>query len=380
MKILIVGAGPAGCYTAQLLKRMGHKPVLLEEHSSVGKPVQCAGIVSKSLISKIQSTISSESIINQINGFHIMSPWVEDFLINIPGIACIIDREKFDLSIGNDLDIRLSQHVSLIGKENNHYFVKTFQGEKYEADILIGADGPDSIVRKYLLANYGEKNSNLNIKLDYYFGMQYQIQLQNSYEIISDDIIQVFFDNHIPFFIWIIPEIGKKLRVGVVANNGKKILDEFISNRNIKGEIIDIITGKIPMGFIPTYYENVALVGDAACQIKPLTGGGLSYGMQSAQILADCIKEKQLEKYDERWKRQFGREIQFGLKARKIYENLENKDKRKVFHLFKRNTHLIEQGIDFDHHSRLFMAALKRPQLLIDAGKLLRYYLEEMLK
>jgi len=380
MKILIVGAGPAGCYTAQLLKRMGHKPVLLEEHSSVGKPVQCAGIVSKSLISKIQSTISSESIINQINGFHIMSPWVEGFLINIPGIACIIDREKFDLSIGKDLDIRLSQHVSLIGKENNHYFVKTFQGEKYEADILIGADGPDSIVRKYLLANYGEKNSNLNIKLDYYFGMQYQIQLQNSYEIISDDIIQVFFDNHIPFFIWIIPEIGKKLRVGVVANNGKKILDEFISNRNIKGEIIDIITGKIPMGIIPTYYENVALVGDAACQIKPLTGGGLSYGMQSAQILADCIKEKQLEKYDERWKRQFGREIQFGLKARKIYENLENKDKGKVFHLFKRNTHLVEQGIDFDHHSRLFMAALKRPKLLIDAGKFLRYYLEEMLK
>jgi len=268
----------------------------------------------------------------------------------------------------------------LIEKENNHYFVKTFQGEKYEADILIGADGPDSIVRKYLLANYGEKNSNLNIKLDYYFGMQYQIQLQNSYEIISDDIIQVFFDNHIPFFIWIIPEIGKKLRVGVVANNGKKILDEFISNRNIKGEIIDIITGKIPMGIIPTYYENVALVGDAACQIKPLTGGGLSYGMQSAQILADCIKEKQLEKYDERWKRQFGREIQFGLKARKIYENLENKDKGKVFHLFKRNTHLVEQGIDFDHHSRLFMAALKRPKLLIDAGKFLRYYLEEMLK
>jgi len=380
MKILIVGAGPAGCYTAQLLKRMGYTPVLLEEHSSVGKPVQCAGIVSKSLISKIQSTISSESIINQINGFHIMSPWVEDFLINIPGIACIIDREKFDLSIGKDLDIRLGQHVSLIGKENNHFFVKTFQGEKYEADILIGADGPDSIVRKYLLANYGKKNRNLNSKLDYYFGMQYQIQLQDSYEIISDDKIQVFFDNHIPFFIWIIPEIGKKLRIGVVANNGKKILDEFISNRNIKGEIIDIITGKIPMGFIPTYYENVALVGDAACQIKPLTGGGLSYGMQSAQILADCIKDKQLEKYDERWKRQFGREIQFGLKARKIYENLENKDKGKVFHLFKRNVHLVEQGIDFDHHSTLFMAALKRPQLLIDAGKLLRYYLEDMLK
>jgi flavin-dependent dehydrogenase len=37
------------------------------------------------------------------------------------------------------------------------------------------------------------------------------------------------------------------------------------------------------------------LVGDAACQINPLTGGGLSYSLQSAVILADCIKEGKLE-------------------------------------------------------------------------------------
>ncbi len=380
MKIVIAGAGPVGCYTAQLLKKAGYNPVLLEEHSSVGKPVQCAGIVSKSLVSQIQSLILRESAVNQINGFHIISPWVEDFLIKIPGIAFIVDREKFDLSIGKGLDIHLGQLVSFIEKANNCYFVNTKQGERYEADILIGADGPDSVVRKFLLANYGKRDSTANIKLDYYFGMQYQIQLHDSYEMISDNIIQVFFDNHIPFFIWIIPENEKKLRIGVVSDNSKRILDEFISHKNIKGKIIDIITGKIPMGIIPTYYENIALVGDAACQIKPLTGGGLSYGMQSARILADCIKDKQLEKYDTLWKKQFGREIRFGLKAREIYENLKSKEREKLFHVFKRNAHFIEQVVDFDHHSILFMEALKRPQLLVDAGKLLRYYLEDMLK
>ena len=380
MKILIVGAGPVGCYTAQLLKEKGFDSVLLEEHSTLGKPVQCAGIVSSKLVLMIKSFISEEAIINGINGFSISSPWVEDFSINIPGIACIINREEFDLNMGKDLDIRLDQRVSYIEKENNYYLLNTVQGETLKADILIGADGPDSIVRNYMLENYSKNNSNINSRINYYFGMQYQIQLYEDYPNISDDLIQVFFDSNIPFFLWIISESKDKLRVGVVAENAKNILDGFIESKNIKGEIIDVIAGKIPMGFIPTYYNNIALVGDAACQIKPLTGGGLSYGIQSARLLADCIQEGHLNKYDQRWKRKFGKEIQFGLKARNIYENLDRKQRGKIFSLFKKNSHFIEQVVDFDNHSLLFKEAFKNPQLLFDAGKLLGYYIEDMLK
>jgi len=380
MKIIIVGAGPVGCYTAQLLKRMGYKPVILEEHSSVGKPVQCAGIVSSKLFPKTNSLIPERAIINRINGFSISSPWVEDFSINIPGIACIINREEFDLNMGKDLDIRLDKRVFCIEKKDSCYDVHSEQGETFKADILIGADGPDSIVRNYMLENYSKNNSNINSIIKYYFGMQYEIQLYEDYPDISDDLIQVFFDSNIPFFLWIISESKDKLRVGVVAENAKNILDGFIESKNIKGEIIDVIAGKIPMGFIPTYYNNIALVGDAACQIKPLTGGGLSYGIQSARLLADCIKEGHLNKYDQRWKRKFGKEIQFGLKARNIYENLDNKQREKVFSLFKKNSHFIEQVVDFDNHSLLFKEAFKNPQLLFDAGKLLGYYIEDMLK
>jgi digeranylgeranylglycerophospholipid reductase len=380
MKILIVGAGPVGCYTAQLLKEKGFDTVLLEEHSSLGKPVQCAGIVSSKLLPKTNSLISEKAVINRINGFSINSPWVEKFLINIPGIACIINREEFDLNMGKDLDIRLDQRVSYIEKENNCYCVNTVQGETYKADILIGADGPDSIVRNYMLDNYSNSTNNIKSKIKYYFGMQYEIQLYEDYPNISDDSIQVFFDTNIPFFLWIIPESKDKLRVGVVAENAKNILDGFIKSKKIKGKIIEVIAGKIPMGFIPTYYNNIALVGDAACQIKPLTGGGLSYGIQSARLLADCIEEGHLNKYDQRWKKKFGKEIQFGLKARNIYENLDNKQREKVFSLFKKNSHFIEQAVDFDHHSLLFKEAFKNPQLVFDAGKLLGYYIEDMLK
>ena len=170
------------------------------------------------------------------------------------------------------------------------------------------------------------------------------------------------------------------MRLGIISNYGKKLLDNFIINKNIKGKITDVITGKIPMGFIPTYYENVALVGDAACQVKPLTGGGLSYGIQSARMLVDSIKAQQLDKYDHIWKRRFGREIKFGLRARKIYENLDRRQRKKVFSLFRDNAQLIEEVVDFDQHSHIFKEAFKRPKLLVEAGKMLRFYLEEMLK
>lgn len=379
-KIIIVGAGPMGCYTAQLLRKSGYQPILLEEHISVGKPIQCAGIVSTKLISLVQNSVSKDSIINQINEFFIQASRIGTFEISIPKIASIIDREKFDASLGKDLDIRLGQTVSRIEKDENAYVIHTNQEKIFTADILIGADGPDSIVRNFLLSQYDKDNHNHSFKLNYYFGMQYQIRLNDDNQMFSKDRVNVFFTDDIPFFIWVIPENNQVLRIGVISKHNKKILDRFISEEKIHGEIIDVITGKIPIGWIPTSYQNIALVGDAACQIKPLTGGGLSYGLQSAQILVDCINRGEIGQYDQRWKNLFGKEIRFGLKAREIYESLNREQRDRVFHLFKKNAHFIEQMIDFDHHSTLFLEAFKNPQVLLDAGKLLGYYLRDMLK
>jgi len=281
--------------------------------------------------------------------------------VDIPGVGCIVNREQFDLDLGEGLDIRLKRRVAKIEKEDNGYCVNTEIGEKFRSDILIGADGPDSIVRDFML----------------------QVRLDNIYQEISSDSIQVFFDDNIPFFLWVISENRETLRIGVVAKvakNAKEILDKYLIRKNIKGKIIDIITGKISLGYIPSCNNNIALVGDAACQVKPLTGGGLSFGIQSARILADCIEYNKLEEYDQRWKKKFGKEIKFGLKARKIYEALDSTKKEQVFLLFKKNSGFIEQAAEFDNHSRLFKEAFKNPQLLIDAGKVLRYYLEDMLK
>lgn len=382
MRILIVGAGPAGCYTAQLLKKQGYNPVIIEEHPKLGRPVHCAGIVSSGFFDQIESLIPAEAVKSRVNKFSINTPWEDPFSINKKGVAILLDREKFDISLGEGLEIHLGQRANTIIQNNNSIIVQTEQREVYEADILIGADGADSLVRKYLLQTLysNKKEEDVDYRLEYYFGLQYRVNPHDSDKLFGYGEIKVFFNELIPFFIWIIPENDNSLRIGLLAENGKKVLNNFMKEKGLEGEIEEIFTGKIPIGYIPTSTDRIALVGDAACQIKPLTGGGLSFGLQSAQILADCIREHNLEKYDFKWKRKFGQEIKFGLKARKIYESLEQTQRKELFRIFKRNSDFIEEVVDYDSHYKLFREAFHRPNIVLDAGKLFRFYLEDLVK
>jgi len=114
-------------------------------------------------------------------------------------------------------------------------------------------------------------------------------------------------------------------------------------------------------------------VGDAARQVKPLTGGGIYYGMRAAEILVECIQEGALAEYDKRWKSRFRREIKFGLWARKVYEKLKKSEREleDIFSLFKENAEFIERAANFENHSLLFREAIKRPIIFMKAGKIL---------
>lgn len=95
--------------------------------------------------------------------------------------------------------------------------------------------------------------------------------------------------------------------------------------------------------------------------------------MKAAEILVECIQEGTLAEYDKRWKSKFGREIKFGLWARKVYERLNKREHelKNIFSLFKENADFIEQAANFENHSLVFKEAFKRPKIFIEAGKIL---------
>jgi len=368
MEIVIVGAGPVGCYTAQLLKKYGFKSRIIEEHRELGKPIRCAGLVGREVFKNTLLPLSESSIINHIDGA-LFCYKHDNFQINREGVAYVVDREKFDKNLSQGLEVEYGKKLIEISKERFGYIIKTEVKDIY-ADLVIGADGANSRVRKYI--NFLDNNYTKDIKKGYvksYLGVQYRIKVEEN--LLYDKITQVHFREGIPFFIWVIPEGNNIFRVGVISENAREDLIQFLRNFIIKGEIIARLAGMIPVGITKNYYKNIALVGDAAVQVKPLTGGGIYYGLKSAELLAECIRDDRLDEYDRRLKKKHGREINFGLKARKLYEKINEKELKNIFMLFKRNAGIIEKAANFENHSVIFVEILKNPKIFKDARKIL---------
>lgn len=371
MEIVIVGAGPTGCYTAQLLKKYGFKTRIIEEHREVGKPVKCAGLVGRQVFENTLLPLSESSIINQINGALICYR-DDNFQIKREEVAYVIDREKFDKNLSQDLEVECGKKLIGIEKEGSGYILKTDLEDIY-ADLVIGADGPSSQVKKFININRNngedDKKDKKRDRVKRYVGTQYRIKLDK--KLTSPSITEVHFREGIPFFIWIIPEGDNIIRLGVISKHCRKDLEQFIEDFNVKGEIIEKLAGIFLLGLTKNIYQNIALVGDAACQIKPLTGGGIYYGLKSAEILAECVREGKLGEYDKRLKKKFKREIKLGLKGRRIYEKLNNNELEEIFLIFKRNARFIEKTADFENHSKIFIGIFKNPKIFMEAGKIL---------
>jgi len=348
-KIVIIGAGPIGCYLAQLLRKQGINSLLIEEHKEIGRPIHCAGLVGKKVFEEAKASLSKNCILNVINGaiFHMNN---NDIKINRKEVAYVIDREKFDKHLGQDLDIDFETRFLGLEKQNGSYLIETDKGQM-EADIVIGAEGAKSVLREFVAGNH----------MQYLKGVQFRMKTKPKFS----DMVEVYIKK--PYFYWIIPESNEIIRVGVLSNNPYQDLINFIEEINLKGEILEKFAGIVPLThFSSLSRERIFLVGDSASQIKPLSYGGIYMGMRAAEILCDCISNEKFDDYNTLWAKKFGKEIEFALQARHVFSKLSDPDIEKIFAFIKKRTDIIEQKGDFENHSLLLWEFMKQPDVTSD--------------
>lgn len=351
MNVIIVGGGVAGCYVAQLLRKKGFTPLVLEEHSEIGRPVQCSGLIGRETVDSAKVPFPRHVILRRIDGatFYLGE---NHFTIERDNAAYVVDRGLLDKHFSQGLCINCGEKV--ISLENGTQITVTTTKDQYTCDRLLGCDGPFSVVRK---------EAGFSLNPSFYPAAQYIVRLAP-----EDDFVHLHV--HPPFFFWLIPETEETMRVGYIGPQPVSHLNRFMERKEIRGKILERQAGLIPLGYGEIVRKRIALIGDSACQVKPLTGGGIYYSMKASEMAAQCLED--LRDYEKAWKKNFGTEIKICLRIRKIYETMSRKNLTRVFNVFRENTSIIETVADFERHSSIIKEFATNPIMFRLVGSAVR--------
>ena len=129
------------------------------------------------------------------------------------------------------------------------------------------------------------------------------------------------------FFAWRIPRGDAGVEYGLAAppddeRGARGLFEELTAGYDVATD--RFCSGAIPVGPPDTVTTDRAfLVGDAAAQTKPFTGGGIRYGMACADhavAAVDPTDPSTLSEYEAAWRADLGREIRLGALVRRAYD------------------------------------------------------------
>jgi len=303
--LIIVGAGPAGSQLAKGFSEKGADVLIIERSEEVGQPLACSGHVSPDIKNFLSDKEFQNILQNRIKGAKFHAGGDYTFYRDEP-VSYVIDRVKFDKKKALQAqeagaELKTGETVEKVEEKENKVIVETDK-ESYNAEMVAGCDGASSRVR-------GE----VGLPEPDHF---YQGVLCFTDEKDSSDHVDVTLE--VPsFFGWRIPRTDS-VEYGAAVPRGEEPMKwlEKITERFDVHEKRNICAGAIPIGPADEVTtERVFLVGDAAAQTKPFTGGGILYGMRAANEAVENVDLGQpgsLQEYEDAWRQELGNEIKLG--------------------------------------------------------------------
>ena len=386
--VVVAGAGPAGSAAARLLAQDGLRVLLLEEHTEVGMPLHCSGLVTPRTLD--EAGVGTDLVLHRILGAHVFAPSGAQLTLGDGQVrALVIDRVGLDRALVAEAERRgahleLGAKVVSVERKGSGLDVLVEQAtsrKRVRTRLLVGADGAHSrVARATGLEGHGE----------YVLGLGAEGTLPG----VDEEHVQIFVGRSLApgWFAWTIPLGGERVRLGVGTSNGVKPVDCL---HQLFQAFPDHFRGWQPTrwtgGTIPlwsrrrTVADNVMLVGDAAAQVKPTSGGGIYPGLVGARLAAQVasraldrgdVSEKALRAYPRAWDRGLGKEFRKGADLRRVYASLDDRDFDRLLRLFgrKRLLQMINRYGDIDYPGGLFNRLTKlAPALWLFVRGPLRY-------
>jgi digeranylgeranylglycerophospholipid reductase len=318
--VIVVGAGTGGCMTAKTAADKGLEVCLVDRKTKkdVGEKV-CGDAIGKHHFDKLKLECpKGEELKRKIEGVKVFSPDMKTvFHVNVERFqGFIIDRPLFGqrlLDRAIDAGATLLESTQVLQPIIENAYVtgivvmdqKTGKEFPLYSRVVVDASGYPATLRSTLSPEFGIETTvnNEDVVICYR-------EIRELKEQISEpDFCEIYLNQSLfpRGYAWIFPEDGNKVNVGLgVAMvdkfpNPKKLLYEKVLSQPLFAKSSVIKGGG---GHVPTRRpldcmtgNGIILVGDSACQVNPIHGGGMGPSMMGGVLAGEAIVES-IEKDD----------------------------------------------------------------------------------
>ena len=367
--VLIVGGGPGGLVAAERLAGRGVGVLLCEEHSTIGDPVHCTGILAAESFEEFD--LPRDATLNALTTARFVSPSGITVSYSTPSpLATVIDRPAFDRALAEraaaaGAALRTGVRVSSV--EVDPSGVRALAGERWvHARLLVLACG----------ANYAfQRRLGLGLPRAYLHTAQRELRATRQPE------LELHFGRSVApdGFAWAVPVMrGADLyvRVGVMASDDvlgcyRRMLAQVAGRWGVVDEELPPRQKLLPLGTIPrTYGDRLLVVGDAAGLVKPTTGGGIYYsvlsGALAAEIGGDGLEQNRLDAaslaaYEHAWRDLLADEFDAQHALRSVASRLSDDDIDELFDLARTDgiMPIVRKTVRFNRHRDLIRALFR---------------------
>ena len=319
--VSVIGAGTAGLIAARELAQAGISTTVYDQKRVLGYPVRASGIVSINGLRSIGVDYKS-AVTNTLYGARLHAGKSTIEIDAKSPMAHVVERMRF-----NELCREQAEKAGAGVVLGRRITPELLSGIRSKGDITVGADGAVSTVAKHY--NMGELGDHvLTYKAEY--------EVESS----RPDTVDLFFDKEYKgLFGWLCPNSRSVLEVGIGVSpgryNARRAFESFVRRHEIKDmvegrKMLDGQASIIPMRLrrrIVDLGNRVLLVGDAAGQVKPSTGGGIVFGGNAAVIAAKTIRRHllhgtSLREYEKFYKKRYGPDTALHFLVNRLYSGM----------------------------------------------------------
>jgi geranylgeranyl reductase family protein len=337
--VLVVGAGPAGSFAAERLASAGTKVALFDGRPD-GEPKACGGGVTGKALKAWPHLLNAVG--RSVFELEMYAPSGRGLHLKLDEPFAIYSRRAFD-SYLLERARKAGAHVvkekissRRISQREQGWLCKGANGNDWTGRILVGADGANSALAKRLAGPLPAA------EMEVAFG--YRAPLPASAEAPT----AVAFLPGWVGYAWAFPRLDH-ISFGIATSQDAfehqpldQLLWDFMLGyyrmredkkaklwrsrkqdherdarlRAFLQETAERYAARIP-GLAPKTWdtrhacgEGWALLGDAAGFADPVTGEGIYYALRSAELFADCYLAGGPLAYEQRWREDFGAELQ----------------------------------------------------------------------